>query len=479
MSRRIKELILHKSMKDINFAREVLDNLPRKLFSEETEDMGYVFTAIKRTAHMSDKMSNEALAIKVEQLMSNNKAEEDTITGTLKYLEELYSVEINEKDESVNYEIDKYIKTEMSKEVLIKFIGEQKQEDSDNLSELVDKLKQIEVSDISGGSGEFIDFFEDIEKKKEYLSNIYSNKFSTGYKSIDSNIEGGIARGEVGLIIAPTGRGKSLMASNLAKNYVKDGLNVLYVALEEKMDRMILRAEQQMFGVDKKQLLGDDMELNEKVYDYLQDHYKKNKPLLGNFYISKHMPGEVTPNQLEQIIVNTTIKKDKDIDVVIIDYPHLMRNPYAKYHSESDAGGKLFEDIRRLSQQYGFVCWTLAQTNRGAYGSDVITSEHVEGSRKIVNAVEVALAVNQKDEEFKSGFLRLYLDKVRNSSNTGDRFVNLKVEPTKMIVRDQTPEEAQEHRQVMSDTGKEDTSRFQENSKIDQINSSFGGLTGI
>ena len=65
MSKKIKELILHKSMKDIHFAREVLDNLPKNLFSAESEDMGYLFTAIKRTAHISDKMSNEALAIKV------------------------------------------------------------------------------------------------------------------------------------------------------------------------------------------------------------------------------------------------------------------------------------------------------------------------------------------------------------------------------------------------------------------------------
>ena len=480
MSKKIKELILHKSMKDIHFAREVLDNLPKNLFSAESEDMGYLFTAIKRTAHISDKMSNEALAIKIEQLMGNNKEDEEKVTKTLTYLEDLYKVDVNDKDESVNYEIDKYIKTEMSKEVLVKFIAENKQEDSDNLHELVDKLKQIEVSDISGGNGEFIDFFEDTEKKQELLSNLATNKFSTGFTSIDNHIEGGIARGEVGLIIAPTGRGKSLMASNLAKNYVKSGLSVLYIALEEKMDRMVLRAEQQMAGAEKSQIVNQDMSLNNKVYDAIQNHYQKNRKLLGDFYISKHMPGEVTPNQLEQIIVNTTIKKDKNIDVVIIDYPHLMRNPHAKYHSESDAGGKLFEDIRRLSQQYGFVCWTLAQTNRGAYGSDVITSEHVEGSRKIVNAVEVSLAVNQKDEEFKSGFLRLYLDKVRNSSNTGERFVNLKVEPTKMIVRDETPEEKQEHIQLLSDNGKEDTSKFQaKDNKIEAINNTFGGLPGI
>nr|DAN11128.1 MAG TPA: DnaB-like replicative helicase [Herelleviridae sp.] len=477
MSKKIKEVILHKSMQDINFAKEVLTGLPGKLFSSESDEMHYIYTAIKRMVSTASNISNDSLVVKIENIMSRNKEDDEKVTDTLDYLNDLYTVKVDDSDESLNNEMEKYIKTEMSKDVLTKFIIENKQEDSDNLTELVQKLKEIEVQDIAGNGGEFLDFFEDRDKKEELLSHIATSKYSTGYSSIDEQIEGGIARGEVGLIIAPTGRGKSLMASNLAKNYVRSGLNVLYVALEEKMDRMVLRAEQQMFGVNKSDLLDKNMQLNKDLYNKLQDIYKQRKSFLGNLYFSKHMPGQVTPNQLEQIIVNTTIRKDVHIDVVIIDYPHLMRNPYIKYHSESDAGGKLFEDIRRLSQQYGFVCWTLAQTNRTAYGSDVITSEHVEGSRKIVNAVEVSLAVNQKDEEFKNGYLRLYLDKVRNSSNTGERFVHLKVEPTKMRVRDESEEEYLEHQQILTGNDNEDKSRFKEkDDKITQLNNSFGGL---
>ncbi|MCP6379765.1 hypothetical protein NL466_29145, partial [Klebsiella pneumoniae] len=79
MSKRIKEIILHKSMKDIHFAREVLDKLPKSLFATESEDMGYLFTAIKRTAHIADKMSNESLAIKVEQLMGSDKQDDEKV----------------------------------------------------------------------------------------------------------------------------------------------------------------------------------------------------------------------------------------------------------------------------------------------------------------------------------------------------------------------------------------------------------------
>lgn len=219
--------------------------------------------------------------------MTKNKCEEDTITNTIQYMDNLTKVKLDNEDDSINSEINKYVKTEMSKNVLTKFIIENKQEDSDNLTELVEKLKEIEVKDIAGTSGEFIDFFSDTDKKLHELKHIAKNKFSTGFASIDEQIEGGIARGEVGLVMAPTGRGKSLMASNLAKNYVRSGLNVLYVALEENMDRMILRAEQQMLGVEKKHLIDENMQLNEDVYKAYKRNMKKiDLSLVSTFYLN-------------------------------------------------------------------------------------------------------------------------------------------------------------------------------------------------
>lgn len=479
MSKKIKEIILHKSMKDSNFAKEILTQLPSKLF-EESPEMKSVYTVLKRASHTSTKLSSEALAVKLEDFMIKDKKSSDEVTNAISYLDSLYAVPVDQADESLNTEVGRYIKTELSKDVLSKFIAEDKINNSDNLTELVTKLKQIEISDISGTDGEFIDFFNDTDKKKEYLSTISSNKFPTGFKSLDKHIEGGIARGEVGLIIAKTGGGKSLTASNLAKNYVRDGLNVLYVALEEKMDRMVLRAEQQILGVDKKSLLKEDMSLNIDVYNILQEKYKQNRAVLGNYYISKHMPQQVSPTKLEQIIVDTTIKKGVHIDVVIIDYPQLMRNPFLNTSSEHDAMGKLYEEIRRLAQQYEFICWTLAQTNRSAHSADIVTAEHVEGSRKILNAVEVAVVVNQKDEEFKNGYMRLYLDKVRNSSNTGEKFVHLKVEVPKMRLRDESPEEFSEHMSILSSRVEdgEDKSRFKkQDNKRELVNNTFAGVS--
>src|SRR5699024_881863 len=134
MSKKIKEVILHKSMKDLNFAKDVLTNLPGKLF-EESIDMKSIFTVLKRTAHTSSSISEESLAVKLEDVMGRNKHSEDEITNALAYMDKLYTVQIDDRDESLNSEIEKYVKTEMSKDILTKFIIENKQEDSENLTE--------------------------------------------------------------------------------------------------------------------------------------------------------------------------------------------------------------------------------------------------------------------------------------------------------------------------------------------------------
>ena len=102
MSKKIKEIILHKSINDVNFAKEVLTNLPKYLFSDESNGMGYIYTAIKRKANTSDKISSESLAIKIEDLMNKNKSSDEEINNTLSYMDSLLNVELDDNDESLS-----------------------------------------------------------------------------------------------------------------------------------------------------------------------------------------------------------------------------------------------------------------------------------------------------------------------------------------------------------------------------------------
>ena len=124
--------------------------------------------------------------------------------------------------------------------------------------------------------------------------------------------------------------------------------------------------------------------------------------------------------------------------------------------SESDAGGKLYEGVRALAQKYDYVCWVLSQLNRGAFSQEVKTAEFIEGSKKKINAVELALTINQTKEERKHGFLRLHVDKVRYpDGNIFDPIQVYKVDPEGYVIRDATVDEINQNINILKEAGNE------------------------
>ena len=59
-----------------------------------------------------------------------------------------------------------------------------------------------------------------------------NGQISTGWKTVDEKLYGGVNRGEITIWCAGSGVGKSLFLQNMALNLSKQGLNVVYISLE-------------------------------------------------------------------------------------------------------------------------------------------------------------------------------------------------------------------------------------------------------
>lgn len=242
----------------------------------------------------------------------------------------------------------------------------------------------------------------------------------------------------------------TLLLTNLATNYTKLKYNVLYIALEELENRMLLRFEQSMLRQNRSDILTGGS-LNEDKFNQLQDFYKTHREHFGNLLFARYSPNTVTPAKIEQLISDVMLREGVKIDVVIIDYPDLLRIPNAT-GNEAEDGGRLFEEIRRIGQDYNVVMWTASQMNRTAYSAIIRTSEHMEGAHRKKNAAELVLAVNQTPEEFQEGFIRLYADKVRNPPDGAyDKMVGLRVLGSSMTVRDYINDEEAIHDRILEE----------------------------
>lgn len=264
-------------------------------------------------------------------------------------------------------------------------------------------------------------------------------------------------------------------------NYTKRGMNTLYIALEENLGRMLFKIEQNLLGVSKSELIDSEGKLKEDVFEVAQAMYAKQLNI-GKMFISKHRPQEVTISDIEQVILDVKFRKGVQVDAVIIDYPDLMKNTHsANGASESDAGGKLLEDIRALADKHQYVCWVLSQLNRSGWGQDVKTAESIEGSKRKLNAVEMAFTLNQNSDEFERGLLRVHIDKMRYGGEGGfSKIQYFKMDRDGLRIRDESQEEIEEHKALIGDPSgeprkKEVNNNKQVLSRIESINNAVGG----
>ena len=123
------------------------------------------------------------------------------------------------------------------KDVSLDFCRKQKLKEA--LIKSVDLIKRSSFDDVSGVINEALrlgsdnnfgyDYIKDFEKRFEMKAR---NPVATGWKYIDDLCKGGLGSGELGVVIAPTGAGKSMVFVLMGAQALKQGKNVIHYNIE-------------------------------------------------------------------------------------------------------------------------------------------------------------------------------------------------------------------------------------------------------
>ncbi len=92
-----------------------------------------------------------------------------------------------------------------------------------------EKIKQAVQVGLTRDMG--TDYFADPRARLMRIKD-KNGQVSTGWKSVDDKLFGGMNRGELNIFAAGSGGGKSLFLANLGVNWALQGLNVLYLTLQ-------------------------------------------------------------------------------------------------------------------------------------------------------------------------------------------------------------------------------------------------------
>ena len=210
------------------------------------------------------------------------------------------------------------------------------------------------------------------------------NTCTTGWDAIDDIADGGLGRGELGVMVAPAGIGKSWALVNIGANAVKAGLNVIHYTLELNAAYVGLRYDAVFTGIS-----AQDLKYN------LEDVKKKVGGLKGDLIVKYYPTKSATVNTLSAHI-QRCMANGKKPDLVIVDYADLLRGHGKEVRHEL---GNIYEDLRGLAGEYEIPVWTASQANRSALEDDIIGAEKIAESYSKIMTADFVLSLSRKIED--------------------------------------------------------------------------------
>ena len=209
---------------------------------------------------------------------------------------------------------------------------------------------------------------------------------TTPWDVINDVMDGGLGAGELGVIVAPAGIGKSWTLQALGADTVRIGKTIIHYTLELNENYVGLRYDSIFSGVT-----------TANIKYYKEDVKSKISKLPGKLLI-KYFPTKAASVQtigahLKQIELSGTKP-----DMVIVDYADILM-PTGNFREKRHALGNIYEDLRGLAGELEFPIWTASQANRSALEEDVIGADKVAEDYSKVMTADFVMSMSRKVED--------------------------------------------------------------------------------
>ena len=242
------------------------------------------------------------------------------------------------------------------------------------------------------------DFHKDCLERFELAAR---NPISTGWPRMDEICKGGLGNSELGVVVAPTGAGKSMVLVHLATQALLKGKTVVYYTLELK-DAVV---GQRFDCCISKVHLGEHRTKKEEILKKIEDI---DGTLIIKEYPTKSASVQTIKNHIEKLR-----KRGIEPDLILVDYADLLR----AVRSSSEKRHELeetYEGLRGLAQTYDIPCWTASQTNRGGLNAEVITMEAISEAFNKCFVADFIFSLSRTTLDKQSNKGRIFIAKNRN-----------------------------------------------------------------
>lgn len=258
---------------------------------------------------------------------------------------------------------------------------------------------------------------------------------STGWETVDEKLYGGLNRGDITVFCGQPGSGKSLFLQNICVNWVKMGLNVVYVTLELNEILTAQRLDAMISGYGTKHIMRniDDTAIRVLGFKKLNN---------GGALQLKRLTSGSNVNDIRAYIKEYELQTGVLVDAIVVDYLDLM-SPATKNISLENMFIKdkyVSEELRNLATELNTLMVTASQLNRSSYDDTIeYDASHIAGGISKVNTSDNVIGIFTTFSMKEAGKYQIQFMKTRNSASTGEK-LTLRYDVSSMRITDAPPE---------------------------------------
>jgi replicative DNA helicase len=380
-------------VEDKKYAESIIDVLETKFF--ENASFKFIIENIKELYKTYSRIPDyNTLAQKI-------MAEGGNKDSSKVHLDTLESIKNNEdqidyvKDTALNFCKQQNLKRELKSVQNIIESGEF--EAYNKIEQIIQKALQIGIT-----NDEAHDVFFDIDGA---LEKDYRHPLATGIVGIDNLLKGGLGIGELGIVLAPTGTGKTTLLTKFANTAYNLNYNVVQIFFEDNPGNI----KRKHYTIWSDIAPDEQPEFKDLVKEKVEEAQSRST---GTLKLLKLASDNVTVSEIK----NKIRKMNSDgikVDLLVLDYVDCISSDKSTNGEEWKGEGSVMRSLESMTGEFDMAIWTATQGNRESISSEVVTGDQMGGSIKKAQIAHVILSIGKTLEQKEHNLATLTLLKSR------------------------------------------------------------------
>ena len=364
--------IIASLMSDIKFVQTISDILQPDMFDSDSNKW-LVKTIRKYYYEYKKQPTLEVIKYKIDEI------DNDVLkSGVVEKLRDVWKNIESTDLEFVQSETLDFCKNQTLKNAILESVDMLENKNYDGIKSIIDDAMKAGTERDLGH-----DYIPSLEMRLEESARI---TVKTPWDVINDITDGGLGPGELGVVVAPAGIGKSWTLQALGSEVVRQGKTVVHYSLELNENYVGLRYDSIFSGVTTANIKYHKEEVQKQIS-------KLPGKLLIKYFPTKAASVQTLGAHLKQIELSGV-----NIDMVIVDYADILM-PTGFFKEKRHAIGNIYEDLRGLAGELEIPIWTASQANRSALEEDVIGADKVAEDYSKVMTADFVMSMSRKVED--------------------------------------------------------------------------------